>query len=432
MTIEIKNLLTYGDFENTGWSGSGSYDTAHVKYGNYARKMTGNTSVPEVVTYHSGGANLVQNHIYYCRMEIYHEGAADSVGFYFPEAEPSFQEAISLGPAGQWNICSGRNVRSNWSSNANATFRIDFNNSFSSTSIWIDGAMCIDLTDCFGSGKEPTKEWMDVNIPFFTGTYTMKDIRLTFYDSGVTSYATGLSGSTIDLPIGSNGTGKFVGWWDGSGTYASTYTAYADTTLIARYDLVGEKLTVDSVSLQPNPVEVSATVLLAVTAVMVESSVPRWAGVTFTASDGLPMSSPYQVGIWDTSEGDPMAVFAGKGIKSSGRDVPPLQAQTVPLPRCGIWSSGISDAYGNISFSITGTVTGGPYTSAIVMLSESTVNITRATISYNGGTAVAGQCIGSKVVFPKGTYSTFTITITGLSMPYEHAHILNIAPGGSE
>lgn len=265
-----------------------------------------------------------------------------------------------------------------------------------------------------------------------TAVYTAIPVHVTFYDSGVVSYITGSYGGSIDLPTGSNGTGRFVGWWDGTDTYASTYIAYADTTLIARYDLVGAKLTLDSVSLQPNPVNVSATVLLAVTAVLTESAVPRWAGVTFTASDGLPMSSPYQVGIWDTSEGDPMAVFAGKGIKSSGRDVPPLESQTVPLPRCGIWSSGISDANGGISFSITGTVTGGPYTSTIVMLTESTVNVTGATISYNGGTAVAGQCIGSKVEFPKGTYSTFTITITGLSMPYEHVHVLNIAPGGSE
>lgn len=166
----ITNLLTYGNFENTGWSGSGSYDTAHVKYGKYARKMTGNTSVPEVLTYHSGGANLVQNHIYYCRMEVYHEGAAGTVGFYFPEAEPSFQEGISIGPTNQWNICSGRNVRSNWSSNSSATFRIDYNNDHNSTSIWIDGAMCIDLTACFGSGNEPTQDWCDKNIPFFTGT----------------------------------------------------------------------------------------------------------------------------------------------------------------------------------------------------------------------------------------------------------------------
>ena len=426
----MTNLVSNPSFEGTGWSG-GSYDTTHAKFGTYGYKMTGNTSSWEVLANNSSSISMTNTHIYYVRWYVYHEGAAGTTGCYFGIAEPNFIEGVSLGPANQWNMISAVNNRSSFSSGSQG-FRLDYNNSRNATSVWFDGVMLIDLTATFGSGKEPTKEWMDANIPFFTDTYTVKDIRLTFYDSGVTSYATGLSGSTIDLPIGSNGTGKFVGWWDGSGTYASTYTAYADTTLIARYDLVGEKLTVDSVSLQPNPVEVSATVLLAVTAVMVESSVPRWAGVTFTASDGLPMSSPYQVGIWDTSEGDPMAVFAGKGIKSSGRDVPPLQAQTVPLPRCGIWSSGISDAYGNISFSITGTVTGGPYTSAIVMLSESTVNITRATISYNGGTAVAGQCIGSKVVFPKGTYSTFTITITGLSMPYEHAHILNIAPGGSE
>lgn len=287
---------------------------------------------------------------------------------------------------------------------------------------WQVDGVTVDLS----TYKMPAK---DITL---TAVYIAKTIHITYYDSGVLSYATGTYGGAIDLPTGSNGTGRFVGWWDGSGTFASTYTAYGDTLLIARYDLVGAKLTLDSVSLQPNPVEVSATVLVAITAVMTESSVPRWAGVTFTASDGLPMSSPFQVGIWDTSEGDPMAVFAGKGIKSSGRDVPPLQAQTVPLPRCGIWSAGISDANGNISFSITGTVTGGPYTSTIVMLTESTVNVTRATISYNGGTAVAGQCMGSKVEFPKGTYSTFTITITGLSMPYEHAHILNIAPGGSE
>lgn len=290
------------------------------------------------------------------------------------------------------------------------------------TTSWQVDGVTVDLSTYTMPAKDIT----------LTAVYTARIVHITFYDSGVTSYVNGNYGSSIDLPTGSNGTGKFVGWWDGSNTYASTYTAYDDTTLIARYDLVGAKLTLDSISLQPNPVQASATVLLAVTAVLTESSVPRWSGVTFAASDGLPMSSPYQVGIWDTSEGDPVAVFAGKGIKSSGRDVPPLQAQTVPLPRCGIWSSGISDANGGITFSITGKVTGGPYTSTIVMLTESTVNVTSATISYNGGTAVAGQCIGSKVEFPKGTYSTFTITITGLSMPYEHVHVLNIAPGGSE
>ena len=285
-----------------------------------------------------------------------------------------------------------------------------------------------------GTTIDPDTYIMPERDIVIVAVYIANVYTLTYYDSGVVSYGECAFDSTIDIPIGNNGTGKFVGWWDGSTLYPSTYTHTVPygVLLIARYDLTGTKVTLDSVSLQPNPVQASATVLLAVTAVITESSVPRWSGVTFSASDGLPMSSPYQVGIWDTSEGDPMAVFAGKGIKSSGRDVPPLQAQTVPLPRCGIWSSGISDASGGISFQITGTVTGGPYTSTIVMLSESAVNVTSATIRYDGGTAINGQCNGSKVEFPKGTYSTFTITITGLSMPYEHVHILNIAPGGSE
>ena len=264
-----------------------------------------------------------------------------------------------------------------------------------------------------------------------TAVYTAKTIHITFYDSGVTSHTTGTYGSSIDLPTGSNGTGKFVGWWDGSSTYASTYTGYGDTLLIARYDLVGAKLTIDSMSLQPNPVEASATVLVAVTAVITDTTVPRWAGATFTAG-GLPMSSPFQVGIWDTSEGDPMAVFAGKGIKTSGRDVPPLQAQTVPLPRCGIWSDGISAKDLSLEFSIGCTVTGGPYTSEIVMLSDSDIPVISATISYDGGSEVEGVAYGNVMKFPKGTYSAFTIKIRGVAMPFEHAHILNIAPGGSE
>ena len=288
--------------------------------------------------------------------------------------------------------------------------------------------------------------WQVDGVTVNLSTYVMpaKDITLTavyiaekhtvsIYDNGEVSHIIADYGSSIDLPTGSNSKARFVGWWDGSGTYASTYTVTSDVLLLARYDLVGVKLTIDSVSLQPNPVEASATVLCAVTAVVTESAVPRWSGTArFTASEGLPMSSPYQVGIWDTSDGDPMAVFSGKGIKTSGRDVPPLEAQTVPLPRCGIWSAGISDGNGAISFSITGVVSGGPYTSTIVMLTDPDVTITSATISYDGGSAITGQCNGSKVEFSKGTYQSFTISIIGVSMPYEHVHVLNIAPGGSE
>lgn len=175
--VTLTNLLTYGNFEGQGWTGPVAYDTAHVRYGSYACRIDGNTGSPEMCIYHSGGAPMVQGHVYYGRWEVYHEGAQGSMGMYFPEAEPAFFEGHSLGSAGQWNLVSGRNVRSNWSSGTQ-TVRIDYNNGNAATSVWIDGAVLVDLTAAFGAGSEPDKAWCDANIPFFEGTTQVDDSPL--------------------------------------------------------------------------------------------------------------------------------------------------------------------------------------------------------------------------------------------------------------
>ena len=36
-----------------------------------------------------------------------------------------------------------------------------------------DGLMLIDLTEAFGSGNEPSKEWCDANINYFDGATTV-------------------------------------------------------------------------------------------------------------------------------------------------------------------------------------------------------------------------------------------------------------------
>jgi hypothetical protein len=36
--------------------------------------------------------------------------------------------------------------------------------------MWFDGIMLIDLTESFGAGNEPSLNWCDNNIPYFTGT----------------------------------------------------------------------------------------------------------------------------------------------------------------------------------------------------------------------------------------------------------------------
>lgn len=263
----------------------------------------------------------------------------------------------------------------------------------------------------------------------FTAIFTARKYTLMLYDNGTTTVRQEYYNATVTLPTGADTKRGFQGWYDGTNTVTSITMPASSVSLLARYDESGAKITVDSVAMQPNPVEVSKTVLLSVNVISTESAVPKWSGMSLSFGDGLPMSSPYQAGIWDTSELDPMATFEGAGIKSTGMDVPPIEAQTVPLPRCGVWSSAISGADGSCDLTITGNGS-TQYTSSVVLYSDADVYVTRATISYNGGTAIPVTGTGDRLQFPSGTYSSFTIRITAISKPYSHVRVRNLAPGG--
>ncbi len=174
--IELTNLAADPSFESSSiWSG-GVIDTAHVKYGSTSMKMTGVSGQAEKLANNTEPINLTKGHVYYYRYEVYHEGASGTAGLYWPIAEPSFSDGQSIGSANTWNIISARDDRSasNFNNGPN-TFRIDYNNGGSATTIWIDGLIFIDLTDSFGAGNEPSKEWCDEFIPFFTGTTYIED-----------------------------------------------------------------------------------------------------------------------------------------------------------------------------------------------------------------------------------------------------------------
>ena len=167
-TITLVNLIPSPLSSNSGWPGS-AISSVHAKYGSQCRRLNGTTSSVEVLTNTSAGIQLINTHKYYARVETYQETKVGTTDIYWPIAEPSFLNGKS-GPAGQWNIVSAVNTRSSFS-NGSYQLRLDFNNSYSSGSMWFDGAMLIDLTSCFGQGNEPTKEWLDANIPWFSGTY---------------------------------------------------------------------------------------------------------------------------------------------------------------------------------------------------------------------------------------------------------------------
>lgn len=168
MGVTLTNLIPYPSMENAGWTGP--YSTDHAYSGNYSISLNGTASTPEVTANTLDAIPLISSHIYYARVYGYQDAqTGGSVGFYWPIAEPSFQEGIPIGSAGQWNLYSGRNVRSSFSS-GNYQLRLDYNNSYLSGSMYFDGAMLIDLTAGFGSGNEPSKEWCDANIPYFEGS----------------------------------------------------------------------------------------------------------------------------------------------------------------------------------------------------------------------------------------------------------------------
>lgn len=267
----------------------------------------------------------------------------------------------------------------------------------------------------------------------FTAVYTAAVYPVILWDSGTKTGMQSQYGHSIDLPTGSEGEGSFVGWWDGSSLHTTSYTVMGPTTLLARYDLVGTRISVDSVALQPNPVSAGGTVLISVSASVSESSVPRWTDMAITTGDGMEFSSPYQVQIWDTSEEEDIATFENKGIRSSGMTTPPLSDPNYPSPRIGAWSAVIGNENGEISWTITGTGS-AEYTSGIVVKSSSRCMIRKASIVYtssNGTTTKTAMSETDTISFPSGTYKSFTITVQEVSEPYSHVRVLNVAPGGA-
>lgn len=267
----------------------------------------------------------------------------------------------------------------------------------------------------------------------FTAVYTAATYTIHLWDNGVLSTRSGRYNTAVDLPIATKGTGRFVGWWDGSALYSSTYTVRGPTALYARYDLIGTRTTIRSISIQPNPATTGASLLASVNAISEEVAVPRWTDMTITTGAGLPCSSPRQIQIWDTSAEENLATFEGDGIRTAGMVAPPLSPTTIPSPRVGAWSGAISDESGVVSWTISGTGS-AEYTSSIVVFSSSRTSIREASIVYTkvDGTTVteSARSDGDRIIFDASSYKAFTITISRVSKPFSHVRVLNVAPGG--
>lgn len=169
----LSNLLFNGQFSNetVGFLGAWnpqSYDSAHVKYGPTAMKLTGKTGEFETTVSSVRSIQLTPSHKYYVCIEAYQTTVSGSVDIYWPIAEPVMLSGQVLPKANQWCRISTVADRGAFSAGT-YPIRFDYNNQNQTGTMWFDGAMLIDLTAAFGSGKEPTKGWCDAHIQFTAG-----------------------------------------------------------------------------------------------------------------------------------------------------------------------------------------------------------------------------------------------------------------------
>lgn len=231
-TYTITNLLTNSSFENTGWAANSnatiSYVTNPVHSGSYALKVN-STSSSETLIVTSGTLPLIDEHIYYCGVYFWEDTAVCSqMQVYWPIAEPTWGDSfVDSTKLGQWQRLGWRIIRSAWSSSS-YQFRFNFEGMASETYVYIDDAVLIDLTACFGSGNEPSRAWCDEFIPYFTGTTTINYNKYTLGTKNPTSFQ---QGDVIECPyVGSIETlvlpaGKYLleTWGAQGGSYNSSY-----------------------------------------------------------------------------------------------------------------------------------------------------------------------------------------------------------------
>lgn len=168
----LTNLIPSPDMEGSGWvtGNNVSYSTERAYAGTRSLKMVGTSGSAETTCNTTANVQLNNAHFYYAAVFGWQDTKTNGarVGFYWPIAEPSFNDNIPVGEAGQWVRYSATNNRNGFA-NGGYPFRIDWNNGGAAGTIYYDGAMLIDLTAEFGSGNEPTKEWCDNHIYFNMG-----------------------------------------------------------------------------------------------------------------------------------------------------------------------------------------------------------------------------------------------------------------------
>lgn len=126
------------------------------------------------VTLTSAKHNLIASHKYYVTFKIKFESqVSGTVDWYWPVAEPPAISHMAVsGDANTWIKCSAIFDRTQFT-DGSYQCRFDYNNESTNVAFRFTSCMLFDLTEAFGEGKEPSKEWMDAHVISFAETQTV-------------------------------------------------------------------------------------------------------------------------------------------------------------------------------------------------------------------------------------------------------------------
>lgn len=174
----IRNIIPDSSFENNQWNdtnNNSAYSTTEKAFGNRSLYFAvGTTIVANIVI-----ERPILGHKYYGRRYIKTNGDNQP-------ADSRFEVYGGDGEGLNWVYAWNRGNYPEWGFDS-AVYSIDVINYPEDTrtiircfnvnttaDTFVDGLMLIDLTEAFGEGNEPTKEWCDENIPYFEGSIEIK------------------------------------------------------------------------------------------------------------------------------------------------------------------------------------------------------------------------------------------------------------------
>lgn len=187
--VKLVNLVTNGSFENgtTGWvnvTPEMSVDTTISVHGDSCLKCVGADK-----TYrwcHSNVFTVTQGHILYSSVMAKNNDSKTAWGLYVNNNEKQSVN-LNVGQVGSTHdtftkVSKILTVPELEVYTINMLLYGEQSTANSSLVSYWDNVLCVDLTDCFGAGNEPSQDWCDKHISWFEGSIFIEDDGYIMYN----------------------------------------------------------------------------------------------------------------------------------------------------------------------------------------------------------------------------------------------------------